>query len=239
MKLNLTSYIYYKAFYNFVEFDIKDLKRDWKNPHNITFDTYSNKDFKLLDDILNSIEKKFRPFRMDEVERRLNAGHMLFIAKKTEKIIGFFWAATKYGEISDFHALIHLDEQEAYDYNSYIVEEYRGKDINKGLKVYAFDVLRQKGFDRVVGYIINTNKSSLRSNEKIGYHIIGKTTLIRIMTLEYRYHNFYTKKIIFQGGALRLWKVLFGQLRNRYLISNPESAKTTVSQGHGVIKPLI
>lgn len=217
MKFKLTRYIYLKDVYCFVEFDLKDFKMDWENPYSIIFDKYSDKDFKPLDDALNSIEEKHRPFRIDEVAKRLDAGQLLFIAKKNGKIIGFFWVATNYTEVLYFHASIDLNKDEAYDYNSFIAEEYRGKNINKGLKTYAFDALKQKCCNRVFGYIKTTNKSSLRANEKFGYRTIGKTTLIRIMTLEFRYHNFSTEKIVFYGGPLRLWKVLFRKVKEKFI----------------------
>ena len=221
------TYFFYKASYYIFELDLKNLKMDWKNPH-IIFDVYSNQDYSLLDNTLRSIEKKLRPFKMDDVEKRLNTGHMLFIAKQNGKIIGFFWVATRCVKVPDFHAIINLNEQEAYDYNNYIVEEFRGKNINMNLKKYAFDILKQQGYNKIFNYIHTLNKSSLRANEKIGYRTIGKTTLIRIMTLEHRYHNFSTKKIIFQGGVLRLWKTLFSKSKDRDLIDNSEYAKTNV-----------
>lgn len=215
MKVKLTGLVYYKDEYFLVEFDMKDLKMDWENPYGIIFDKYSDEDFKPLDEALNSIGKKWKPFTINEVKGRLDAGHMLFVAKKNGKIIGFFWVAMNYFEYLTFHASIHLNKDEVYGYNDYMVEAYRGKNINKGLQMFGYNFLKQKGYNRVFVYIQTTNHSSLRAAEKFGFRIIGKTTIIRIMTLEFRYHNFSTEKIVFNGGPFRLWKRLFQEVKEK------------------------
>lgn len=209
MKFLTFSYIFSKREHVFIEFDLKDLKMDWENPYAIVFDQYSDKDFKNLDETLRSIGVKEQPFTIDEVETRLDNGHLLFIAKKNDKIIGFFWVATNYIEVPYFHACIYLNNEETVDYNSYIVNEYRGKNINTGLKTFAFNVLKQKGYRKVFGYIHATNQSSLIANKKLGFRTIGRIKRIIIMTLEFRYKNFSTARIVFHGGPLRLWKGLF------------------------------
>jgi L-amino acid N-acyltransferase YncA len=214
--MEIMPYIFSKNKYVFVEFDFKNLRMDWENPYSIIFEKYDEKDYKLLDDTLKSIETIERPFTMDEVNHRLETGHMLFIAKKNNKIIGFFWVATNYIEVPYFHASMHLNKEEAVDYNSYMVEEYRGKRINSALKAYAFENLKQKGYKRVFGYIKTTNKSSLRANELVGFRTIGRITAIIIMTLEFRYHSLSTDKIVFHGGPLRLWKGLFRKVKDKY-----------------------
>jgi GNAT superfamily N-acetyltransferase len=224
MIFKLMSYIYHKGVFYITEFDLKDLTMDWENPYGITFEKYNDKDFKLLEDTLRAIGEKSKLFTIDTVDKRLNAGHMLFIAKSKGRIIGLYWVATNYIDNLKFPSSIHLNKDKAYTYNSYIVEEYRGKNINKGLKIFAFDILKQKGYKKVFAFIQNTNQSSLRANEKFGSRIIGKTTWIRLMTFEFRYTNFSTKKMAFiDGGPFRLWKVLFRKIKEKVIHKMPLS----------------
>ena len=60
-------YIYPKSVYEFMAFDLKDLKTDRENKYSIIVDIYKNKDFDLLNDTLLSIGEKERPFTMDDV----------------------------------------------------------------------------------------------------------------------------------------------------------------------------
>ena len=214
--------IYSKDIYFFIEFDMNNLKTDWENQNSIIFDLYSNKDFDLLDNTLHSIVEKELPFTMEEVARRLDIGHMLFIAKKNGKIIGFFWVAINYIEIPFFHASMHLSKEDAVDYNSFIVEENRGKNINSGLKAYAFHNLKQKGYTRVFGYIKTTNKSSIRANKHFGFRTIGQIRTKIMLTLEFRYTDLPKDMIVFHGGILRLWKGLIKKVKGKLL-----SLKTT------------
>jgi GNAT superfamily N-acetyltransferase len=207
------SYIYSKSEYVFIEFDLQDLRGDWKNPYAITLSRYNEKDLEILDETLKQIEKQERPFDISEVKHRLTIGHILFIAKKDDKIIGFFWLGTNYIEVPYFHATIHLTAEELIDYNSFILKEYRGRRINSVLKAYAFQNLKKNGYKRVYGYINDKNRGSLRANEYFGFRTIGKITDIIILTLEFRYHNLSTDKIIFHGGVFRLWKGLYRKIR--------------------------
>lgn len=215
MKFDLMGCVYSKSVYNFIEFDLKDLKTDWENQHSIIFDIYNNKDFDLLNDTLKSIEEKERPFTIDDVEKRLDIGHKLFIAKKNEKIIGFFWVAINYIEIPFFHASMYLSKEDVVDYNSYIVEEQRGKNINSGLKAYAFHDFKQKGYTRVFGLIKTTNKSSIRANKHFGFRTIGQIRTKIILTLEFRCTDLPKDMIVFHGGILRLWKGLFRKVKGK------------------------
>lgn len=215
MKFELMGYVYSTSVYDFIEFDLKDLKTDWENTYAIIFKRYNNEDFSLLDNTLHSIEEKERPFTMNDVSSRLDNGHMLFIAKKDNKIIGFFWVAMNYIEIPFFHASMYLGKENAVDYNSYIVVKHRGKNINAGLKAYAFYDLKQQGYTRVFGYIKTTNKSSIKANKHFGFRTIGQIRTKIILTLEFRYADLPKDMIVFHGGILRLWKGLFRKVKGK------------------------
>jgi GNAT superfamily N-acetyltransferase len=187
----------------------------WKNPYAIIIDRYNNEDYQRLDNFLLNIEENERPFTINEVEKRLNIGHILFIAKKNDKIVGCFWVATNYIEVPFFHASIYLSKEEIVDYNSFVVKEHRGKRINSGLKEHAFHSLKRQGYKKAIGYIKTTNKSSLRANEHFGYHKIGEVKDLIFMTLEFRRHNISRPQVFFNGGVLRLWKGLYKKIKRQ------------------------
>lgn len=212
MLSKILSFIYSKNIYNFIELDLKNLKQDYKNINNINFKKYEKVDYRSLVEVIKNIDSEERPFEINELEKRLHDEHMLFIAKKENNIIGFFWVSINKIEIPFFHATLYLNKDEAVDYNSYIDTKYRGKRINKGLKIFAFKYLKEIGYKKVFGYIKNNNISSIKANEYLGYRKIGEIKCIIFMTIGLRSHNLPTKRLIFHGGSLVLWKGLLKKL---------------------------
>lgn len=215
MNANLSTYIYSKRVYAVSEFDLADYEAVWEDRCGVVVGLYSNDHYHLLEKTIDGITVH-KPFGIEEVEARLKIGHLLFMATRGDAIIGFSWIATNVIEVPYFHATIHLNQDEAITYNVYVVEEYRGRRVNESLQGYAFHYLKNRGYRRVLCYIHSDNKSSARSFSRLGFKTIGELVYVILLGFEFRWHNLESAKIVFNGGAFRLWKALCGKVRERF-----------------------
>ena len=57
-----------------------------------------------------------------------------------------------------------------------VADEYKGKNIGRTLVNLSFKTMKQKGMEKVIGEVDNTNYPSIRLLEKFGFTFAGKAT---------------------------------------------------------------
>lgn len=208
MKYRIKPYLYSREVYVFHDFLLGNLDRGWDNPHGIVFEKFNETDFDKLEKTLNDVESRLRLFSLEDVKIRLCQGHMLYVAKSGEDIIGYLWIARNSFSFSFFNGTFYLNENEALTFNALIKKEYRGKGIFNRLKAFAFNDLKTMGYERVVGFYWYGNSASVRMNERFGSRIIGSVKFYNAASLSFRWHNLAQDKLVFHDGIFIYWKKL-------------------------------
>ena len=106
--------------------------------------------------------------------------------------------------IVDYNKLIKFPEKIAFIYDTYLLEEYRGKGMAKYLITQSIKFLKLKGFTKVSCHIPPWNKASIRVYEKIGFRKISYIRYLRIFGVSIRIARVFKDNInIARGKILR------------------------------------
>ena len=71
----------------FFEFLLIQTNRDWENPYNVHSERFKNEDAPKLEEVIKNMDINPQ-FSMNEVEERIRDGHLFYVAKKIDNIIG-------------------------------------------------------------------------------------------------------------------------------------------------------
>jgi GNAT superfamily N-acetyltransferase len=203
------SSLYRKTVVIFHEFYLDGFAKSWENPFGVCFERYHKRDAELLKETLSGMDTP-RLFDLMEVDRRLKNGHLFYIAKKDNHIIGYTWFAVKRINIVFYYATLILSDDEVFAYHAYIHRDFRGKRIYNTLLAFAFSELKKAGIKRVIGSYDSRNKAAKRASEHLGRIPFGFVKFYNFLTLRFQKADLPTNTIIFYGGPFALWKKLFG-----------------------------
>ena len=106
-----------------------------------------------------------------------------------KKIIGCIKIGFLYVYIVDFNKIIKLPETMAFIYDTYVLEQHRGKGVAKYLITQAVKSIKSKGYKKVRCHIPPWNKNSINSYEKIGFKKIGYIRHFRILGMPFNIGN--------------------------------------------------
>jgi hypothetical protein len=134
------------------------------------------------DDILKL--SRFKNLRRGIVQERFKAGHLCFIAEKSEDIANYTWVCFKECWVSELERNIQMESGCAYRYDGYTVSKYRGMGILPVALTSIADYLFRNGIRAIYDCVASNNFSSIRSHSKIGSRKIGEVTLIRLIKLK-------------------------------------------------------
>jgi GNAT superfamily N-acetyltransferase len=217
LRYKLKPFLFYRGKYLFWEYDLENLHRGWENPHGVTFSRFGEKDYPPLENALRRIEPRELFFNLQDVRERLRAGHVLYLAKKNDDIIGFFWSARNFIDVPFFHGTFYLNEKECLSLNAVVVKEWRGKGIFNRLKAYAYHDSKNQGYRRVIGFCWHRNQAAIRMNQRFGNQLFGAVHTRNFLSLYFRRQTFSTNRIVFHGGPLLYWKLLFRKIKRQIL----------------------
>lgn len=108
-----------------------------------------------------------------EVRRRLEAGHLCFVARYQGQIVHSCWAARQRARIDYLDQEIDLAPGEAYIYQAFTAPNFRGQNISPARAVEMVRTFRRMGYRRLVAVILPENQPALRPPQKSGYRAIG------------------------------------------------------------------
>ncbi len=116
-----------------------------------------------------------------EVLHRLRIGHFCLILFSGEIIISAGWVATNKAYIKYLKCWIELLPNEIYDYDSFVLPEYRGKDLFSQIVLFRTSYILEKGFSRGIAAIHYENKPALsRINKNKNISHTGTIGYVRI-----------------------------------------------------------
>lgn len=131
-----------------------------------------------IDDLLAFHQRVFigewgRLFDRQEVESRLESGHICYLARRHGDIAGFTWFSPASVHPPDLQCVFTVPPFSLISYNTFIDSKMRGRNINFLIKQCAFQDLSRESYSHCYSYIRSDNKSALKAAQKLGGKACG------------------------------------------------------------------
>ena len=208
----LKQFFFSKTRMIFYEFLLDSLTGRQETPPGIRFSRFALSDIDLLEKTVAQMEFESM-FTLKDVKPRMDAGNILYEARKEGEIIGYFWV--DFGECHIHNlGVLSLASDELYCNNAYIRNDYRGRGLYNLLRVFALRELKNEGYRRAVGCYYSWNHAARRMNKKLGVDLIGTATFGYIAGVRYCLNTVKTNEIAFQEGPSALWRKLLIRVGN-------------------------
>jgi len=104
----------------------------------------------------------------EEIEMRLALGHTVAIAFDDGRPVGYNWRAHGSVAVLEVDATLHLQPHEVVGYDGYVVPDYRGQRTIARLDAAQMRAAAKRGRTKQYVYAEPSNRSSLRSLERMG-----------------------------------------------------------------------
>ena len=101
-----------------------------------------------------------------EVSRRLELGHKCVVLRNGEETAGYTWADT--AEVNDSMCNYPLAEDEAYLYDAFIGESFRGGGLASKMRLASYAELYTQGVRKLVSISDCFNTGSIKFKSKLG-----------------------------------------------------------------------
>jgi RimJ/RimL family protein N-acetyltransferase len=121
----------------------------------------------------------------EEIKIAQEHKHIFLTVLHNHTIIGYIKVAIEKVFINDFKRVFILPLSVAYIYDSFILTEYRGRDIIPFAIDKLCHYLRNKDIKEIYCHIPEWNKSSIRAYEKAGFRRIMHIRFIRLLNLSF------------------------------------------------------
>ena len=115
-----------------------------------------------------------------EIETAIKYNHYWPSVSNNGIIIGSIKVGLKKVYIADYDQIVDLPEKTAFIYDTYVLNEKRGKGVAKFLIVESIKYLKSKGFLKVKCHIPVWNKASISAYEHIGFQKTSYNRFFRI-----------------------------------------------------------
>jgi len=130
---------------------------------------------------------EFKPWvDRNEIEQRIDDGHLCMAAWYEGRIVHAAWAAENRVHIPYIHSDILLEPRTVYIYDSYTRPEYRRSKLVMARSSTMHAHFAKRGYTRGFGAIAFMNKAGLSIVAPGGYHPIGMYFCARLGRLLYR-----------------------------------------------------
>ncbi len=132
------------------------------------------------------IKENGKPWMLSrkELKTALSQNHLLPHIKHNDKIIGYAKVGLNKAHIQDFQKTIAFERDFAFIYDTYIMPEYRGRNMAPFLISEVMAYLKKRGISRVGCHIPGWNTASISSYAKLGFKKIGYIRYFRILWLK-------------------------------------------------------
>lgn len=99
-------------------------------------------------------------------------GHMIIYGKINGEIVGYTKVALNKIYIRDYDSVFEIAKNKAMFYDTTVLPEYRGKKVPYLIKIRLFEILKNKGIDKIYAHIEPWNIASIKSNQRVGFYKI-------------------------------------------------------------------
>ena len=172
--------------------DIRDIKINL--PVNINFNS-NNKTIEWI-----KKQNKNWLTNENEIDAALKYGHLWPYICVDDRIVGYIKIGFDKVFINDFDKLINFPKKMAFIYDTYVVEEMRGKGIATYLICEAIKYIKNQGYTKVGCHIPPWNKPSIHAYEKIGFKKINYIRNYRILGVPIKIVKTPNNFSFFKGG---------------------------------------
>lgn len=104
--------------------------------------------------------------------------------------------------IADYDKVIKFPDKMAFIYDTYVSNEYRGKNVARYLISQSIKYLKSQGYTKLGCHIPPWNKASINAFEKNGFKKVNYIRYLRIFGIPIRIVKSPDKYSIFNGGKI-------------------------------------
>ncbi len=162
--------------------------------------------------IQEGTEHVFRPIDVEEAARRLEEGEACYIGEDAGRIVGYSWFAKGEKYIPEIESTIRLRPSDLYLYNSYILKDYRRRNIVGGNVDAARKDLVPRGFTREITATMKWNKAAGGSLLKAKFQVAGTVTAGYFLTFRYMINGCGNIAFRNETGMFGLYRKIFRRL---------------------------
>ena len=124
-----------------------------------------------------------------ELENRLAKGDRCFVARYEGRIVSVSWVTRSERPIRWLRYRYPVPPSEAYLYDSFTAQTFRGCAIAPALGVHVLERLRNEGVSRVTVAMVPDNVSNRRARAKLGFRVCGRIDSLRIGRRVWHWHR--------------------------------------------------
>jgi hypothetical protein len=123
----------------------------------------------------------FRP-ESDRAEliNRLDSGQLCFVAWHEGQIVSACWTAAQATRIPFLDCDCELADGDAYLYDKFTSEAYRGQRLAHAVRMHQLRYLRNAGYRRAIGAVVPENRRAMLENRRGGFRPLGLIGRIKI-----------------------------------------------------------
>lgn len=142
-------------------------------------------DLGVLRELLKDVPEEHRA----DIDERQRAGQRCFIAHHRGQVVHAAWLAfgTCYSYMLD--RTYELADDQAYLHGSFTQPAFRRQGVQLAGTCHRLQVLRERGFRRVLGLVDPYNRLANRTNPKTGYTPAGVSGFVETFGLRFYFHR--------------------------------------------------
>ncbi len=103
---------------------------------------------------------------LEEINRRMDAGHTCLVLRHHDSVVGYTWANLE--EVKDLADEYKLKQGEVYLYDAYVDPAHRGDGLASRLRNSCYNLMRKQGFSSFVSISDRFNLPSLKFKRRLG-----------------------------------------------------------------------
>lgn len=108
-----------------------------------------------------------------EIKNRLKDGHLCFVTICDGAIIGHSWSAFDKAYCEYLNCFISFPSNTVYNYDSFILPDYRGNRIAASQYLFKLKYLIKNGYLCSIGFVLPENTASIKFTQRFGDKSIG------------------------------------------------------------------
>ena len=121
-----------------------------------------------------------RPGKAADAARRIERGSVCYAAWHGDRIASVAWWHPGEAWIEDIDRSFALHSDEVYAYDAYTAPDLRGQGVAPARAAVTHAALRNRGFSRVVAFVVPENGPGLRSVTKSGWRRLGRAGYLSV-----------------------------------------------------------
>ena len=132
-----------------------------------------------LDD-LALLETIVPRLRLSRIVKKMQTGEICFVAIQDQRVVGYVFGGFA-NTPSTEDAQLKLGPKEAYAWGGYVLPQYRRQGVWGAVHLALCRRQQEDGYESCFGLVDRHNRAALGALQKIGFHVPGRVTLLRVL----------------------------------------------------------